>query len=980
MNDPLKEDTYYTGLSGYTGGAKMVIKSVIDKRNKKISGGARPAEKQFYNAAKSSYQPRGEPNIGNGFKLFADTRTLDFFIRPSDKTILIGVRGTVLTDFNDIKADASLLANNLKNTNRYTIDKNKVAEIINKYPDYQFYLSGHSLGKAIVTQLKRDFPILKEAVGFNGAFQPTDLVAQDPTIDNNYVKTDFLYNMGGRFFKNVKVIPPNPEKSRGFFSFLKKTFAPRSISGHSLNNFRGLYGGSKYTDKVSQGVDFAKRYNSYLTGSRAFYYHTNKADKDIAEGEVKKPDDIDLVYKNTMSQKLFDLLNKDYKRKKGDSPIDKTSQGAFVPKEDKSLPDLDIIKDSRLNEDDYNSDYVIKPTKLMQNYKGDYFDSKDFGEVNTDKKRKYEILESIIPKSSPVGRRRRRAESTPRRVRPRGRDMFANSGAGEEAPSRLSYGTPPSGSLSTETPPRTGFSYGTPPRSGEGTSLSFGTPPRAGTPPLGGGNARPRSAPVFSDSESDSGSGGTEEEEEELPPLNMTEDEYIDSIFEEAGMHVDYSLLIDLIPRFYGAYDHNMPVDRVVSAVIDEQDLLKEDIRNRFLELSSKKQINYLMRTLPEIPDEMQEEYLLRLGVPESDLYRIYNIIDYRRVPAEERQEYLQRIFDGENPAETRFSPYDIRMYLLDLGYSQEQVNIIYHRFIRIEDPREERKKKEDIVVIPDPENIKGVFEPEKKGDVEDPLEIKNMSYYPAISSVPESKEEEDEGGVSESKGGEDEGGVSETRRGDEEDDDPMTGGSGRGYSTPPRRDNPTSPPRHNRRSSIEDYTNVIYDELRDTASPEQYDRILRRNNVNYIRRAFESGTTPLTVVNNLIDTDAQLTAVESQSRRLVRDIVPRVHRVSSRLEDFEEDPYRTPPLEYGSEAETIIDGSGKNDIDFNDLKWGSFTKQFEAFNRQHKKNKKRNLKSFAKWILMKKNADKSTEKTKRRARFYLNVIDKRKK
>ncbi len=63
------------------------------------------------------------------------------------------------------------------------------------------------------------------------------------------------------------------------------------------------------------------------------------------------------------------------------------------------------------------------------------------------------------------------------------------------------------------------------------------------------------------------------------------------------------------------------------------------------------------------------------------------------------------------------------------------------------------------------------------------------------------------------------------------------------------------------------------------------------------------------------------------------------------------------------------------DDIDFEDVKWGTFTKQLEAYNRQHGKNL--DLCKFADMIL--KDTKKYQLKTVRRARFYKNVLAKKK-
>lgn len=63
--------------------------------------------------------------------------------------------------------------------------------------------------------------------------------------------------------------------------------------------------------------------------------------------------------------------------------------------------------------------------------------------------------------------------------------------------------------------------------------------------------------------------------------------------------------------------------------------------------------------------------------------------------------------------------------------------------------------------------------------------------------------------------------------------------------------------------------------------------------------------------------------------------------------------------------------------IDWEDLKWGSFTKQFEEYKRQHPNSKIDDLEHFAESILANQQDYKKT--TIKRARFYLNVLLKKK-
>jgi hypothetical protein len=73
-----------------------------------------------------------------------------------------------------------------------------------------------------------------------------------------------------------------------------------------------------------------------------------------------------------------------------------------------------------------------------------------------------------------------------------------------------------------------------------------------------------------------------------------------------------------------------------------------------------------------------------------------------------------------------------------------------------------------------------------------------------------------------------------------------------------------------------------------------------------------------------------------------------------------------------GARVDVLRQGAGI--IDFEDMKWGSFSKQLKAYNSQH--NKKLDLHNFAMMILA--NPDKFQERTKKRARFYINIILKK--
>ena len=206
-----------------------------------IRGGGPPPQSVGLQAAISSYDSKAPPSIGE-YRLIADTPTLDVYLRQGDKSILFTPRGTFSTD--DVKADASLPLNRLGNSKRYQTDRAMFRNISAKYPPsqgYQYFHSSHSLGTAIAAQLKREFPFIREGISFNGAFQPADLVSQDPTVKRLYTDKDFLYKLGGRFFKNVQVIPAEKSAASGFFASIRDRLTPDAVKAHSLSNFKKLY-------------------------------------------------------------------------------------------------------------------------------------------------------------------------------------------------------------------------------------------------------------------------------------------------------------------------------------------------------------------------------------------------------------------------------------------------------------------------------------------------------------------------------------------------------------------------------------------------------------------------------------------------------------------------------------------------------------------------------------------------------------------
>jgi hypothetical protein len=67
----------------------------------------------------------------------------------------------------------------------------------------------------------------------------------------------------------------------------------------------------------------------------------------------------------------------------------------------------------------------------------------------------------------------------------------------------------------------------------------------------------------------------------------------------------------------------------------------------------------------------------------------------------------------------------------------------------------------------------------------------------------------------------------------------------------------------------------------------------------------------------------------------------------------------------------------GDDKIDWEDMKWGSFTEQLQQWNRTHPKKQMKDLRELAEYV--RADPSKFKPKTKKRADFYINVIAKKK-
>ena len=373
---------------------------MTNKLYKNIHGfGPRPSDKDFFKITKTQYNPNPDQKINN-YELILNTPTVKAYLDAPVKTIVLSIRGT--TDSRDVLADTMIAFNRLKYSNRYIEDKNIISNLITQYPpnDYDYYGTAHSLGVALLRQLQREFPFIKNTVGFNGAVQPYDLIDQKQNLNKSYyTEDDGLYKLGGRFLANKTVIPSTENVIKNPFNRITpapvKTglFVYNAAVGHKLENFESLLGGaiSRMREKLNKMTvkEIKEAVKNELNGAIQGYSRMKKEDliNAIRDYQKKKKGS-----KKSEEPKITPKKSEEPKVKEVKKKIGKREQFLIDEREKKILYLAETVVD-RLKSIEDESISKFKQYKKLHKYCRKYIksysrNSPDIGD--REKREKYE--------------------------------------------------------------------------------------------------------------------------------------------------------------------------------------------------------------------------------------------------------------------------------------------------------------------------------------------------------------------------------------------------------------------------------------------------------------------------------------------------------------------------------------------------------------------------------------------------------------
>lgn len=141
---------------------------------------------------------------------------LAVYTNPDTKEVNVSIRGTKLTSFKDLKADAGLLFNNLKNTEKYQDIQSNIKNIKEQFPNYKINAIGHSLGASIGRELANQ-NLVDKAYNFNEGISPFNPPKDSRNVSSIRVKGDIIsYNP---FSKGTISLEPETYYSHGLINF-----------------------------------------------------------------------------------------------------------------------------------------------------------------------------------------------------------------------------------------------------------------------------------------------------------------------------------------------------------------------------------------------------------------------------------------------------------------------------------------------------------------------------------------------------------------------------------------------------------------------------------------------------------------------------------------------------------------------------------------------------------------------------------------
>ena len=222
-----------------------------------------PTPEEYWNASKNMYDTEFEP--GNGFIEFIPvsmnpSKEIKAWKNVTEKSVLISIRGTKTKE--DLVTDFSIPLGQLKNTERWIRTSYFLTAVYNELGSkYKYYLTGNSLGGALVTEALVNFPWIDGAREYNPAVEPNtpkEINKRISVVNSN----DLLFKLGGNTQKNLEIVT-NDDK------FIKAHYLD-SLKFHEYQASGNTSSSANANAEASDERIIKKELNIYKAGNKLY--------------------------------------------------------------------------------------------------------------------------------------------------------------------------------------------------------------------------------------------------------------------------------------------------------------------------------------------------------------------------------------------------------------------------------------------------------------------------------------------------------------------------------------------------------------------------------------------------------------------------------------------------------------------------------------------------------------------------------------
>lgn len=208
-----------------------------------------PSQRQLYaklaNASYTYYETQDNNINIYGYAIFPELsdRNSILLFNKEKKELVLSIRGTKISNSNDINADVHILMNKLKENERYKSVLSKAKQIVESKNNWRFVIVGHSLGGALALEIAEEIiKYVDNIYIYNPAFSVGQaLESVSKQIFNKIGIKSKAIRIEKELRRKLTIYQSgiDPISLLSYSTGKNKYVKPKSWNTHTLDNFTG---------------------------------------------------------------------------------------------------------------------------------------------------------------------------------------------------------------------------------------------------------------------------------------------------------------------------------------------------------------------------------------------------------------------------------------------------------------------------------------------------------------------------------------------------------------------------------------------------------------------------------------------------------------------------------------------------------------------------------------------------------------------